>query len=192
MKKILVRVDFQNDFVNQKGALTINAPELIKKHQTFASQLTRKMFDEIIDTYDTHFDQTYPLTFESKSYPAHCIFGTWGWQHAAPLPKDLPHTPIYKSTTNLWNEMAQYPFLSENFNQTHIFLCGVLSEVCVKQALDGFLERGATVTLIEDLCQGLNEQIKDLIRHTYYRPYLQSGKLHSIQSRELFKERNKK
>ena len=192
MKKILVRVDFQNDFVHPKGHLTINAPQLIKKHKDFASRITPEMFEQIIDTYDTHFEQTYPLTFESKSYPAHCLFGTFGWRHAAPLPESLPNIKIYKSTTNLFNEVPQYPFLSEDFTQTHIFLCGVLSEVCVKQALDGFLERGATVTLIEDLCQGLNEQIKDLIRHTYYRPYLQSGKLHTVQSHELFNEGNKK
>ena len=82
---ILIRIDFQNDFVHPYGALTISNPELIEKHQKFAEGLFNHSFDKIIDTYDTHFAETYPHTIEAQSYPLHCVFGSWGWQQAAPF-----------------------------------------------------------------------------------------------------------
>ena len=53
-ERILMRIDFQNDFVHPQGHLTINNEKLIEKHQNFANGLFANSFDKIIDTYDTH------------------------------------------------------------------------------------------------------------------------------------------
>ena len=45
-KRILMRVDFQNDFVHPHGSLTINNPQLIEKHQQFADNLFQNSFDK--------------------------------------------------------------------------------------------------------------------------------------------------
>ena len=163
MNNIFVRIDFQNDFVHPHGALSINNPELIEKHQQFADSLFPNCFDKIIETYDTHFAETYANTFEAQSFPPHCIFGTWGWQQAAPFKPDLEVTKMYKSTTNLWNEIKNYRELNDDWNNTNVYLCGLLSDICVQQAMNGFLKRGAKVILIDDLCQGAEKQISDIL-----------------------------
>ena len=75
-KRILFRIDFQNDFVHPNGSLTISDEKLIEKHQKFANNLFKNSFDKIVDSYDTHFRETYNDTLEAQSFGEHCIYGT--------------------------------------------------------------------------------------------------------------------
>lgn len=184
---ILMRIDFQNDFVHPHGALSLKNPELIEKHQQFADSLFNDSFDKIIDTYDTHFTETYNNTNEAQNFPQHCIFGSWGWQQAAPFKADLDIIKMYKSTTNIWNEAKTYQDLSADWEDKTVFLCGVLSDVCVKQALNGLLKRGADVIIIDDLCQGAQQQICDILQKDCYRPFTENGKLKSITTAQFFR-----
>ncbi len=186
---ILVRIDFQNDFVHPFGALTINAPELIERHQKFADNLSNHCFDKIIDTYDTHFAETYSHTLESQSYPLHCIFSSWGWQQAAPFKPELEVLKLYKSANNMWNEVKNYQILAEDWHGKNVYLCGVLSDVCVKQAMDGFLKRKAHVIIFDDLCLGLNQQISDILGQDCYQPFIEQGQLKCITSAQFFRKR---
>lgn len=185
---ILIRIDFQNDFVHPHGALTINDPELIEKQQKFADNIFNYSFDKIIDTYDTHFAETYPHTIESQSYPLHCIFSSWGWQQAAPFKPDLEVFKLYKSTNNMWNEVKNYQILADDWYDKNVYLCGVLSDVCVQQAMDGLLKRGANVIILEDLCKGLNLQVSDILAQNCYQPFIQSGKLKCMTSTQFFRK----
>lgn len=185
---ILIRIDFQNDFVHPHGALTISAPELIERQQKFADNIFNHHFDKIIDTYDTHFAETYPHTIESQSYPLHCVFGSWGWQQAAPFKPELDVLKMYKSTTNMWNEVKNYQILTEDWQNKNVYLCGVLSDVCVQQAMNGLLKRGANVIIFDDLCQGLNSQISDIIAQDCYRPFIDNGQLKCITSAQFFRK----
>ncbi len=186
-EKILVRIDFQNDFVHPHGLLTISDTDLIEKHQKFADSLFKGSFDKIIDSYDTHFNETYPNTLEAQHYGIHCVFGTWGWQQAAPFKRELNVMPIYKSTTNIWNEAKAYKDLSDDWSGKDVYLCGVLSDVCVVQALNGFLKKGANVIVIEDLCKGLNEEITDILKNDVYQTFINEGRLKSITSQQFFR-----
>ncbi len=186
--RILMRIDFQNDFVQPYGLLTIDKPDLIEKHQKFADNLFATSFDKIIDTYDTHFHETYPSTIEARSFGEHCIFGSWGWQQAAPFRPEFNVIKLYKSTTNIWNEAHSYSILREDWSDKDVYLCGVLSDVCVQQAMNGLLKRGANVILLEDLCQGLNRQIGDILQDDVYRAFIESGKLKSITSPQFFRK----
>lgn len=75
MKKILVVVDMQNDFVD--GALgsaeaTAIVDNVVNKIENFDG--------DIIATYDTHYEN-YMQTNEGKNLPVpHCIKGTDGWK----------------------------------------------------------------------------------------------------------------
>ncbi len=85
MKKILVVVDMQNDFVD--GALgTAEAqaivPNVAKKIREFDG-------DEIFVTYDTHYDN-YMETLEGKKLPIpHCIDGSYGHELNEEIKKAL-------------------------------------------------------------------------------------------------------
>lgn len=186
--RILMRIDFQNDFVHPHGALSLNAPELIEKQQKFADSLFNNSFDKIIDTFDTHFAETYHETIEAKSYPLHCVKGTWGWQQAAPFKPELEVTNMYKSTTNIWNEVRHYADLAADWQGKEVYLCGVLSDVCVQQAMNGLLKKGANVVILEDLCQGAQRQIGDILQDEVYRPFIESGKLKTINSAQFFRQ----
>jgi len=186
-KNILIRIDFQNDFVHPHGALTINSMDLIEKHQQFADGLFNNCFDKIIETYDTHFSETYGETFEAQDFPLHCVFGSWGWQQAAPFKPDLNVTKMYKSTTNLWNEVKNYRDLNDDWSDKNVYLCGLLSDICVQQAMNGLLKRGANVIILDDLCQGANKQISDIIQEDCYRPFVDSGKLKTITTAQFFR-----
>lgn len=75
MKKFLVVVDMQKDFVDgalgSKEAVAI-VPNVVKKINEFDG--------EIFVTYDTHFEN-YMETNEGKNLPVeHCIKGTDGWK----------------------------------------------------------------------------------------------------------------
>jgi len=74
MKKILVVVDMQNDFVDgslgTKEAMAI-VPNVVKKIREFDG-------DEIFVTYDTH-HENYLETLEGEKLPVvHCIEGSYG------------------------------------------------------------------------------------------------------------------
>lgn len=186
-ERILMRIDFQNDFVHPQGKLTISDTDLIDNHQKFANSLQKGMFDKIIDSYDTHFQETYHHTLESQNFPPHCIFGSWGWHSAAPLKENIENVKIFKSTTNIWNEKNTYDILSQDFANKDVYLCGVLSEVCVYQAMKGLLQRGANVIVIEDLCKGLNAQISDILEHPDFQEVILNGQLKSITSAQFFR-----
>lgn len=80
MKKTLIVVDMQNDFIDMalgtKEAVAI-VPKVKEKIQEYV-----KNGDEIIFTRDTH-SKNYLQTTEGKNLPVeHCIKGTKGWQIA--------------------------------------------------------------------------------------------------------------
>ena len=186
-KRILMRIDFQNDFVHPQGDLTIADTDLIDRHQQFVKSLQSDMIDVIVDSYDTHFSQTYKNSIEAEKFPLHCVFGSWGWQSAAPLKNNIETINIFKSTTNIWNEKNNYKILNEDWHNKDVYLCGVLSDVCVYQAMKGLLKRGATVILIEDLCKGIDAQISDILEHPDFQEVKNSGQLKSITSAQFFR-----
>lgn len=80
MKKTLIVVDMQNDFIDEalgtKEAVAI-VPNVKKKIEEYAANS-----DEIIFTRDTH-SEDYLETPEGKKLPVrHCIKGTHGWEIA--------------------------------------------------------------------------------------------------------------
>lgn len=78
MKKILVVVDMQNDFITgslgTKEAVKI-VPAVVSKIKAYQAEGAM-----IIYTRDTHFEN-YLETAEGKKLPVtHCIKDTWGWE----------------------------------------------------------------------------------------------------------------
>ena len=128
MKKLLIVVDMQKDFVDgalgSKEAVAIvdNVVEKIENHD-----------GDIIVTYDTH-PVNYPETQEGKNLPVpHCIKGTDGWKlnkkvQAAVDKKGFKaiEKPTFGST-----ELPEY--IKENYNpdEIEIELIGLCTDICV-------------------------------------------------------------
>lgn len=181
-KRIFMLIDFQNDFVRKDGKLTCNNEPLIDRVEEFIGKIETGMFDEAVVTIDTHFDNSYPLTHEAKNFPKHCLYGTEGAEIAVPLDKfkekNIPVIEINKMTTNMWAEEYQYAYLKEkDWSNAVVYLSGVLTEICVRQAMDGLLDNGAKVVLMDDLTGGLSLTAKDMAKEPQYEKYVREGKL---------------
>ena len=80
MKKTLIVVDMQNDFID----MALGTPEAVAIVPKVKEKILQyaKNGDEIIFTRDTHFED-YLQTPEGKKLPVpHCIKGTKGWEIA--------------------------------------------------------------------------------------------------------------
>ena len=128
MKKFLVVVDMQKDFVDgalgTKEACAI-VPAAVRKIEEFDG--------EIFATFDTHFDN-YMETAEGKKLPVlHCIKGTAGWQ----LDKDIAaalekkkFTPVEKLTFGSVDlpELIKKAADGDDFA---VELIGLCTDICV-------------------------------------------------------------
>lgn len=128
MKKILVVVDMQKDFVD--GALgTAEAvaivPNVVKKINEFDG--------DIFVTYDTHFEN-YMDTSEGKNLPVpHCIKGTDGWKldsHVYEALSKKEYTEVEKLTfgSTALPELIKNQVGEEEFT---IELIGLCTDICV-------------------------------------------------------------
>ena len=141
MKKYLIVIDMQKDFVNgalgSKEAEAI-VPAVLNKVNTFDG--------EVIFTKDTHFED-YMTTSEGKMLPVeHCIKGTDGWQLIPPLEKYCTENncKVYEKLTFGSVELAQDMLTIQKAGQTchvavddtaanieSIELIGLCTDICV-------------------------------------------------------------
>lgn len=120
MKKTLIVVDMQNDFIN--GALGTKEAESIVSNVKKKIEEYQANGDEIIFTRDTH-QTDYMNTNEGKYLPVeHCIEGTDGWQIADGL--EVPDTIIINKPTFGYLDWSKYQF-------EEIELIGLCTDICV-------------------------------------------------------------
>lgn len=154
MKKILIVVDMQKDFVD--GALGSNeataiVDNVVEKIENFDG--------DIIATFDTH-SENYMDTQEGKYLPVpHCIKGTDGWKLDENVLKALDkkgYTAIEKPT---FGSTALVDYIKSTYNpdDIEIELIGLCTDICVvSNALlmkANFLE--TKVSVIADCCAGV-------------------------------------
>lgn len=128
MKKILVVVDMQKDFVD--GALgTAEAVQIV-------GNVVEKInsFDgEIIVTYDTHFEN-YLNTAEGEKLPVeHCIKGTAGWNLASEVQSALENRK-YRTVEKLTFGSVELPTIVGEITKGEEFsveLVGLCTDICV-------------------------------------------------------------
>lgn len=122
--KLLIIVDFQNDFVD--GSLGFAEAKLLED-KIFEKALNyQNNGDDIIFTLDTHYDD-YLQTQEGINLPiAHCIKNTIGWDLFGKL-KDIKG---YKLEKNTFGSVELFNFL-KNSQYNEIELVGLVSNICV-------------------------------------------------------------
>ena len=128
MKKFLVVVDMQKDFVDgalgSREAVAI-VPAVVKKIADFNG--------EIFVTYDTHFEN-YMQTNEGKHLPVpHCIKGTDGWQLNNDVENALSGKKFTKVEKNTFGSV-DLPKLIEQAADGENFaveLIGLCTDICV-------------------------------------------------------------
>ena len=125
MKKLLIVVDMQNDFIDgslgseQAQAIVENVKEKIKQYADNG--------DRIIFTRDTH-DENYLQTQEGENLPVkHCVMNTEGWQITRKL--NTGDALVFDKNSFGSPELAGY--IKEELDITEIELVGLCTDICV-------------------------------------------------------------
>ena len=139
MKRLLIVVDYQNDFVD--GALGFEGAELLDERIARKIDEYRDAGDTVCFTYDTHHGD-YLETQEGRKLPIpHCIEGTQGYELYGEVGAKLKESDtVYRKPTfgsvalferlverqGVATEVGSLPFES-------IELVGLVSNMCVKE-----------------------------------------------------------
>ena len=166
MKKVLVVIDAQNDFIN--GSLrnedAIKAiPNLVKKIRSFDG-------DEIFVTQDTH-EKYYLETPEGKKLPVvHCVDGTEGWKLNANVSaalddaklRNINVTYIKKPTFGSYELVDKIKELYINGVETvDIEFIGFCTDICVVSnvfLIKAALYDIANITVDASCCAGVTPE----------------------------------
>ncbi|MBO4864893.1 MAG: cysteine hydrolase [Eubacterium sp.] len=120
MKKTLIVIDMQNDFID--GSLGTKEAEAIVENVQAKIQEYKNRGDEIIFTRDTHHED-YMDTNEGKHLPViHCIEGTDGWQIRQEL--DTEGAEIINKPSFGYTGWDKYSF-------EEVELIGLCTDICV-------------------------------------------------------------
>lgn len=155
MKKILVVVDMQNDFID--GALgSAEAASIVSG----VAERISEFAGEVIFTRDTHFEN-YLSTAEGKRLPVeHCIKDTYGWQISSAIP--VPESArIFDKKAFGSAELCQ-TLAAENEEDKidEIELVGLCTDICVISnafLLKAFLPE-CEITVNSALCRGVTDE----------------------------------
>ncbi len=135
MKKVLVVVDYQKDFVD--GALGFPGAEAIDTGIANLVQHYLAAGDEVIFTFDTH-DENYLNSREGRALPVpHCLTGSAGWHLYGRVQEQCRETcanhqihHIKKTTFGM--PPAALLQLSEQLGEVEeILIVGVVTNMCV-------------------------------------------------------------
>jgi nicotinamidase/pyrazinamidase len=177
MNKILIVVDYQNDFVNPNGALPVPNADTI--YQNIQNRIDSDEYDKVIYTFDTHTTEQYNGSEEQAIFPGiHCEFGTDGWNlyKIKPRNNDFFQSIVNsskeaftrlcngdecfftKDVFDIWQGNDIYPewFTTEiEPDKYEIDVVGVAQNYCCFLNIMGMVERGYKVNLIQDCTMGI-------------------------------------
>jgi nicotinamidase-related amidase len=128
MKKLLIVVDMQKDFVD--GALgspeaVAIVPNVVKKIENFDG--------DIIVTFDTH-GEDYLQTREGRFLPvSHCIKGTEGWYLDTHVREALNKCPYHAIEKPTFGSVILPEYIKANYDpkELEIELIGLCTDICV-------------------------------------------------------------
>lgn len=152
MKKLLVVVDLQRDFVD--GALgTPEAQAIVPR----VCERIRDFDGDTVFTMDTHTD-LYPLTQEGQKLPVpHCLRGTAGWELTPPVETLSVGKRRFLKPTFGSVELAEYVAAGE---WQEVLLIGLCTDICVISnalLLKAFLPE-LRVQVDESCCAGVTPE----------------------------------
>ena len=127
MRKILLVIDMQNDFIN--GAL--GTPEAEAIVGRVAEEIRKYPTENVIATRDTH-TEDYLNTQEGRKLPVvHCVRGTPGWELHPEIAAALKGAAIIDKPTFGSKELAEKLSLLSEQDELEVTLAGLCTDICV-------------------------------------------------------------
>ena len=186
MKKFVVIVDTQVDFVSPNGSLYVpTAEEIIIPGIEYLRQLDVDNTVGILFTADTHDRDMYAYSEEAKEFPPHCLEGSTGWANVFNADMVDPNIMVYTAKKYVFDmfadpesvvlrdaRLSKYGAVEGlDINEfctkllplvDQVEVWGVASDYCVKYAIDGLLLRGFDVSIRNDLCRGISRTMTEV------------------------------
>ena len=155
MRTAHIDVDTQLDFVVPAGALYVPGAEGILER---VGELNREAVAAghlLIATMDAHSEND----LEFKSWPHHCVVGSLG-QRKAEQTIVLGMRVVEKQSVDCFTnpEMAEI-LRAEGVEEAVVY--GVVTEICVLNAVRGLMDRGIRVRVVADAVKELNVDARD-------------------------------
>lgn len=194
MKNFVVVVDTQYDFMMPDGILYVNgAEEIIVPMIQYIGSLNPETTSGVLFTYDTHTREQYEGSPESELFPIHCEVETKGHANVINpyivnegievLTLEKPVFDMWVSTEELTGGWYNYKSIEVVFEKNNVDfeivdIIGVALNFCVKQAVDGFIERGFKVRLHTSMTRGIDTgKPGDLDARILYTDEIAAGKV---------------
>jgi nicotinamidase/pyrazinamidase len=169
MKRVFFDVDTQIDFLYPAGALYVPGAEKIVENIAALNRFAGAHGIPVISTMDAHTEDD-P---EFKAWPPHCVAGTAGQQKpastllekravvpnaASPVnPDGAQQILLEKQTVDCFTNVNLQGLL-EKMNADCYVVYGVVTEICVKMAVEGLIKTGKRVELVTDAVKSLNDE----------------------------------
>jgi nicotinamidase/pyrazinamidase len=151
MTQVYFDIDTQIDFMFPAGSLYVPGAE--KLIPTIAA-LNRRA-PRLISTMCEHAEND-P---EFETYPAHCVTGTLGQTKPASLL--VPNQILFpKQELNAFASGRLLPMINE-FKADGYVVYGVVTEICVRFAVEKLLTLGKPVTIVKDAIRHLDAGVSD-------------------------------
>ncbi len=155
MSKLLIVVDYQNDFVS--GSLGFQKALQLEENIVNKIESYRENNEEIVFTFDTH-EENYLTTQEGLNLPiAHCAKDTWGWQlHGKVANYCTENTKSFYKGSFGSIQLADY-LKSKSYES--IELVGVVTNICViSNAIIAKTALPETKVIVDASCVASNDE----------------------------------
>lgn len=168
MKTVFFDVDTQIDFVFPSGSLYVPGAEKLLPTIAGLNRYAASTNTQLVSTMDAHAEND-P---EFRKWPAHCVAGTVGQQKPAVTllekrmvipPEDfaeridgIPQLLLEKRHNDAFTNPNLEGLLLA-FNAGRFVVYGVVTEICVKFAAFGLLDRGKRVEIVTDAVRSLDD-----------------------------------
>lgn len=167
MKTVYFDVDTQIDFMYPAGSFYVPGASALIRRIAALNHYAASQGMPLVSTMDAHTEND-P---EFKIYPHHCVVGTVGQgkPRIALLDKrltvpnvrvklalgDAQQVLLEKQTIDCFTNVNLAGLL-EQWNASRYFVYGVVTEICVRMALEGLLATGKEVVLVQDAVQSID------------------------------------
>ncbi len=129
MKKLLLIIDYQNDFVADGGELSAGEnAQAIEDNIVKRIKAYQKAGQDVLCTLDTHDASDWKSLPESKNFPLHCAEDSDGWQLYGKL-AEMELETITKTSFML--EQTDIDWMVRQYDVIEI--AGVTTDICVLQ-----------------------------------------------------------
>jgi nicotinamidase-related amidase len=171
--KVLIVVDFQNDFCTPNGKLFV--PGSNKSEYLRAINEAVSSYDHVVFTQDSHPEDHSSFEPHGGRWPIHCVAGSWGWAFSNQIDHHLASVVIRKGYRKGHDSYSAFQdeggeptglsgWLSEKLEghdglivPHEVHVCGLAYDYCVKAtAIDAAAHHGFDTHVLRDLCRSID------------------------------------